>query len=68
MVHGLHGDLHGCSGVTYPYLMKEDSFSLRILHENILLLVCNDMGFFGFSHFSHGKIKVSVRSFNRLRN
>ena len=26
--------VHGCSGVTYPCLMKEDFFSLRILHEN----------------------------------
>ena len=30
----------------------------------ILLLVCNDMRFFRFAHFSHGKIKVSVRSLN----
>ena len=26
--------VHGCSGVTFPSLMKEDLFSLRILHEN----------------------------------
>ena len=30
--------VHGCSGVTYPYLMKHDFFSLRILHENSLRL------------------------------
>ena len=30
--------IHGCSGVTYPYLMKEDFFSLRIFHENSLRL------------------------------
>ena len=29
---------HGCSGVAYPYLMKKDFFSLRILHENSLRL------------------------------
>ena len=26
--------VHGCSGVAYPYLMKQDFFSLRILYEN----------------------------------
>ena len=30
--------VHGCSGVAYPYLMKKDFFSLRILHENSLRL------------------------------
>ena len=30
--------IHGCSGVTYPYLMKQDFFSLRISHENSLRL------------------------------
>ena len=30
--------VHGCSGVAYPYLMKQDFFSLRILHENSLRL------------------------------
>ena len=30
--------VHGCSGVTYLYLMKQDFFSLRILHENSLRL------------------------------
>ena len=25
--------VHGCSGVAYPYLMKQDFFSLRILNE-----------------------------------
>ena len=30
----------------------------------IPVLVCNDMRFFRFAHFSHGKIKVSVRSLN----
>ena len=34
----------------------------------ILLPVCNDMRFFRFAHFSHGKIKVSVRSLNIPRN
>ena len=29
----------GCSGVTYPYLMKQDFFSLRILYENSLRLL-----------------------------
>ena len=28
--------VHGCSCVAYPYLMKQDFFSLRILHENSL--------------------------------
>ena len=26
--------VHGCSGVTYPYLMKQDFFSLRLVYEN----------------------------------
>ena len=30
--------VHGCSGVTYPYLIKQDFFSLRILRENGLRL------------------------------
>ena len=30
--------IHGCSGVSYPYLKKQDFFSLRILHENSLRL------------------------------
>ena len=30
--------VHCCSGVTYPYLMKQDFFSLIILHENSLQL------------------------------
>ena len=28
--------VHGFSGETYPYFMKEDFFSLEILHENSL--------------------------------
>ena len=34
----------------------------------ILLLVCNDMRFFRFAHFSNWKMKVSVRSLNILCN
>ena len=30
--------VHGCSGVTYMYLIKQDFFGLRILHENSLRL------------------------------
>ena len=30
--------VHVCSGVTYPYLTKQDFFSLRILQENSLRL------------------------------
>ena len=52
---GILADIvHGCSGVTYPYLMKEDFFSLIIQHENslrpaILLLVCKAVfRFFAF--------------------
>ena len=28
--------VHGCSGVAHPHHMKQDFFSLRILHENSL--------------------------------
>ena len=58
-------ELHGCSGVTYPYLMKKtplvwESFnSQKQLAAAILLLVCNDMGFFAF--FPR-VTKASVRS------
>ena len=31
--------VHSYSGVTYPYLMKQDFFSLRISHENSLRLL-----------------------------
>ena len=41
----------------------QKQFSAAILH-----LVCNDMRFFRFAHFSHRKIKVSVRSLNILCN
>ena len=51
------------SGGTYPYLIKQDFFHLRVvtpkqLTAAILLLVCNDMRFFSFFPRI---IKVSVR-------
>ena len=53
--------------------MKQYFFGLRILHENSLRLpfyfwFVAIRGFSGLRIFSHGKIKVSVRSLNRLCN
>ena len=48
----LTNSVHGSqSRIMYPYLMKQDFFHLRIITQKqltaaILLLVCNDMGFF----------------------
>ena len=38
MLKVLTAIVHGCSGVTYLYLIKQDFFGLRILHENTLRL------------------------------
>ena len=53
--------VHDCSGVTYPYLMKQDFFSLRFF---LLLLVCNVV--FQFFPFFPREMKTNVRSLNKV--
>ena len=60
--------VHGCSDVTYPYLMNEDFFSLRILHENSLrlpyqfqlVMICSFSVFRIFPTGNEGKCQIAL--------